>query len=100
MAISILINANRSLAGLLAGSLHDSLPAAHRQTLSAKRTTRNSASMHSVLAARNILFLAPLRSPPFRRVLQRLVVSHSPANIPAKLRCVIVRHEVLWRSVD
>jgi UDP-N-acetyl-D-glucosamine dehydrogenase len=38
----------------------------------AKRTARNSASMHSALAARNLLFRATLRSPQFRRVLQRL----------------------------
>jgi len=64
-------------AGVLADSLRYSSPATHRQTLSAKGTARNSASMHSVLAARNILFLAPLRSPQFRRVLRRLVVSRS-----------------------
>ena len=39
--------------------------------LGVKRTGRNSASMHSVLPARNLLFLAPLHSPQFRCVLQR-----------------------------
>ena len=68
-------------AGVLAGSFRYSSPATHRQTLSAKGTARNSGnsvSMHSVLAARNILFLAPLRSPQLRRGLPRLVVGHSP----------------------
>jgi len=69
--------------GVIAGSPVTPSPATHRQTLSAKGTARNSASMHSVFAARKILFLAPLRSPQFRRGLQRLVVSRSPANTPA-----------------
>jgi len=67
-----------AFAGVLAGSLRYSSPATHRQTLSAKGTARNSASMPSVLAARNVLFLAPLRSPQLRRELPRLVVSRSP----------------------
>ncbi len=38
---------------------------------SVKRTGRNSASMHSVLPARNVLFLAPFHSPQLRCVLRR-----------------------------
>jgi len=65
-------------AGVLAGSLRDFLACNPSAYFGAKGTARNSTSMHSVLAARNILFLAPLRSPQFCRGLQRLVVRRSP----------------------
>ena len=70
------VDANHGFAGVLAGSLQDSLPATH--WLTSVQADRSEFGIHAlVLAARNLLFLAPLAALSFA-VLQRLVVRHSP----------------------
>jgi hypothetical protein len=50
--------------------------------------------MHSAFGARNVLFLAPLHSPRFRRVQLRLVASRS-----TRLILSLVKYNLIHRKV-